>query len=101
MSVLPCGFNFSRNLKRMSAGVLCRSGKAIVYTAQTIKCRTTWRHNLTCLGLCALRLLFWQLSLPSSFLKPCACSFAPLLPGIGTGLANIPWCLILLATVSS
>lgn len=38
----------------------------------------------------AFQLLFWQFSLPSYILKPCACSFVLQLPGIGTDLANIP-----------
>lgn len=41
----------------------------------------------------ALRFPFWQLSLPSSVLRPCACSFELQLPGIGTDPVNIPRCL--------
>lgn len=73
----------------VSPGVFYRNGKVTVCVVQ-VCVQSELVASVTCLGLCALRYCFG--SSLYSFLKPCACNFAPLLPGIGTGLANIPRC---------
>lgn len=73
----------------VSTGVFYRNGEAM-YTLCKCSCENDLAAQSDLPWPLAFQLLFWQFSLPSYILKPCACSFVLQLPGIGTDLANIP-----------